>query len=81
MAKNSAASLLTSVDDLFTTQEERDNAQRSYVMDLPPSAISDFPNHPFKIRMDASMIDLMESEIRDGENSPAHAALHRPGTN
>lgn len=71
MAKNNAASLLTSVDDLFTTQEERDNAQRSYVIDLPPSAISDFPDHPFKIRMDASMIDLMESVKEHGVLSPA----------
>ena len=71
MVKSNAASLLTSVDDLFTTQEERDNAQRSYVMDLPPSVISDFPNHPFKIRMDASMIDLMESVKEHGVLSPA----------
>lgn len=71
MVKSNAASLLTSVDDLFTTQEERDNAQRSYVMDLPPSTISDFPNHPFKIRMDASMIDLMESVKEHGVLSPA----------
>lgn len=75
MVKSNAASLLTSVDDLFTTQEERDNAQRSYVMDLPPSAISDFPNHPFKIRMDASMIDLMESVKEHGVLS---TALVRP---
>lgn len=71
MAKNNAASLLTSVDNLFTTQEERDNIQRSYVIDLPPSAISDFPDHPFKIRMDASMIDLMESVKEHGVLSPA----------
>lgn len=71
MAKNNAASLLTSVDDLFTTQEERDNIQRSYVIDLPPSAISDFPDHPFKIRMDASMVDLMESVKEHGVLSPA----------
>ena len=71
MAKNNAASLLTSVDNLFTTQEERDNIQRSYVIDLPPSAISDFPDHPFKIRMDASMVDLMESVKEHGVLSPA----------
>ena len=34
MATNSVAGLLTSVDSMFTTQEERDNAQRSYVMDV-----------------------------------------------
>ena len=39
---------------MFTTQEERDNAQRSYVTDLPTAEISDFPNHPFKVRMDES---------------------------
>ena len=61
MAKNSAAGLLTSVDSMFTTQEERDNAQRSYVVDLPAAEISDFPNHPFKVRMDEEMEKLAES--------------------
>ena len=55
MAKSSAAGLLTSVDSMFTTQEERDNAQRSYVTDLPIAEISDFPDHPFKVRMDESI--------------------------
>ena len=61
MARNSAAGLLTSVDSMFTTQEERDNAQRSYVTDLPAAEISDFPNHPFKVRMDEEMEKLAES--------------------
>ena len=55
MVKNSAASLLTSVDDLFTTQEERDEAKRETIMEIPLSQISDFPNHPFKVKMDESM--------------------------
>ena len=55
MAAKSAAGLLTSVDSMFTTQEERDNAQRSYVTDLPVAEISDFPDHPFKVRMDESI--------------------------
>ena len=63
MVKNSAASLLTSVDDLFTTQEERDEAKRETIMDIPISQISDFPNHPFKVKMDESMSDLVESII------------------
>ena len=58
MGKRSAAGLLTSVDSIFTTQEERDNAQRSYVTDLSAAEISDFPNHPFKVRMDQSMVEL-----------------------
>lgn len=48
-------------NDLFSTQEERNNAQRSYVTDLPAAEISDFPNHPFKVRMDQSMVELADS--------------------
>ena len=61
MAAKSVAGLLTAVDSMFTTQEERDNAQRSYVIDLPTIEISDFPNHPFKVRMDEEMEQVVES--------------------
>ena len=70
MATKSAAGLLTSVDSMFTTQEERDNAQRSYVTDLPTTEISDFPNHPFKVRMDESMTEMVESVKERGVLSP-----------
>ena len=70
MAKNSAAGLLTSVDSMFTTQEERDNAQRSYVIDLPAAEISDFPDHPFKVRMDEEMEQMVESVRERGVLSP-----------
>ena len=70
MAKNSAAGLLTSVDELFTTQTERDEAKRSYVTDLHASEISDFPNHPFKVRMDESMMELADSVKEQGVLSP-----------
>ena len=70
MGTKSAAGLLTSVDSMFTTQEERDNAQRSYVTDLPTSRISDFPNHPFKVRMDESMTELTDSVKERGVLSP-----------
>ena len=70
MAKSSAAGLLTSVDSIFTTQEERDNAQRSYVTDLPIAEISDFPDHPFKVRMDESMTEMVESVKERGVLSP-----------
>ena len=66
MAKNSAASLLTSVDSLFTTQEERDKAPLETVVHLSPSEISDFPNHPFKVRMDNAMMEIVESVKRYG---------------
>ena len=44
---------LPTADDLFSTQEERDNEKREYVKAIPLDQISDFPNHPFKVRMDA----------------------------
>ena len=70
MGTKSAAGLLTSVDSMFTTQEERDNAQRSYVTDLPTAEISDFTDHPFKVRMDESMTELADSVKERGVLSP-----------
>jgi ParB-like partition proteins len=55
------SSLLTSLDDLFTTQEERDAEKRETVVDIPLSEISDFPNHPFKVRMDEAMMEMVDS--------------------
>ncbi|MCI9515182.1 MAG: ParB/RepB/Spo0J family partition protein [Oscillospiraceae bacterium] len=57
-------------NDLFSTQEERDNAQRSYVTDLPAAEISDFPDHPFKVRMDEEMERMVESVRERGVLSP-----------
>lgn len=58
-------------NDLFSTQEERDNAQRSYVTDLPTAEISNFPNHPFKVRMDQSMVELADSVKQHGVLVPS----------
>ena len=66
MGKSSVASLLTSVDDLFTTQEERDAAKREAVVDIPLDEISDFPDHPFKVRMDEAMMEMADSIKRYG---------------
>ena len=71
MVKNSASNLLTSVDSLFTTQSERDEARRETVVMLSPSEISDFPNHPFKVRMDESMTEMVESVKQYGVLLPA----------
>ena len=71
MAKNSAASLLTSVDSLFTTQDERDIASQPRVQEIPVDKIDDFPNHPFKVRMDDSMIEMAESVKQHGILVPA----------
>ena len=52
---------LPSLDNLFTTQEERDNPKILEVKELPINLIKDFPNHPFKVLDDESMDDLVES--------------------
>lgn len=70
MAQNSAKGLLTSVDSLFTTQEERDNAKLTRVEEIPIDLIDDFPNHPYKIRMDDSMARLIESVSEHGVLEP-----------
>ena len=71
MAKNSAANLLTSVDSLFTTQAERDIAGQPRVQEIPIDKIDDFPNHPFKVRMDDNMIEMAESVKQHGILVPA----------
>lgn len=70
MAKNSAAGLLTSLDDLFSTQQEREIAAQPRVEDIPVDRIDDFPNHPYKIRMDHAMVRLMESVGQYGVLEP-----------
>lgn len=70
MAKNNVADLL-SVGSLFTTQADRDEAQRETVRDIPLEEISDFPNHPFKVRMDASMMEMVDSVKQYGVLVPA----------
>ena len=76
MAKNNVADLL-SVGSLFTTQAERDEAQRETVRDIPLEEISDFPNHPFKVRMDASMMEMVDSVKQYGVLVPA-LVRHKP---
>lgn len=56
MAKSNGLNFnLPSVDDLFSTEEERAEARLEKVVNLSPTEISDFPNHPFKVRMDAAI--------------------------
>ena len=62
--------LTEAYNDLFSTQAERDNAGRSFVVDLNPAEISDFPDHPFKVRMDESMTELADSVKDRGVLSP-----------
>lgn len=72
MAKSSAINMnLPSADDLFSTQEERDEAKRESVRDIRIGEISDFPNHPFQVRMDEKMLEMAESVRQYGVLVPA----------
>ena len=62
---------LPSADDLFSTQEERDDAQREKVLDIPLSEIDSFPDHPFQVRMDESMQAMVDSVKAYGIQTPA----------
>lgn len=70
MGKNSVADLL-SVDSLFTTEAEREDAKRERVQEIPLAEISDFPNHPFHVRMDESMAEMADSVKQYGVLVPA----------
>ena len=59
------------LDELFSTQEERDDAKLSKIRDIPLELIDDFPDHPFKVRDDEDMIRLVESVKERGVITPA----------
>ncbi|WP_430068744.1 ParB/RepB/Spo0J family partition protein [Paenibacillus naphthalenovorans] len=52
---------LTTVADLFSTEESRADEKREKVMDIPLSEISDFPGHPFKVKADEAMLEMADS--------------------
>ena len=52
---------MTPLDDLFSTDESRTEAQLEKVVMLNPADISDFPNHPFKVRQDEAMAEMIDS--------------------
>lgn len=62
---------MTPLDDLFSTDESRAEAQLEKVIKLNPDEISDFPNHPFKVRQDDDMAEMVESIKKYGVLVPA----------
>lgn len=62
---------LPKLDDLFTSQNERDNGMLPDIQDIPLSLLDDFPNHPFKVRDDEDMLKLTESISERGVLVPA----------
>ena len=62
---------LPTLDDLFSTQQERDEAKLDKIRDIPIAEIDDFPNHPFQVRDDEDMLQLVESIKEHGVMTPA----------
>ena len=62
---------LPSLDDLFSSQEERDDAKLKRIYEIPLEEIDPFPDHPFKVRDDEDMMNLVESVKANGVLTPA----------
>lgn len=71
MAGRKSDFTLTRLDDLFSTQEQRDEEKLAKIRDIPLTEIDDFPNHPFKVRDDEDMEQLVESIKERGVITPA----------
>ncbi|MCG4529545.1 ParB/RepB/Spo0J family partition protein [Mediterraneibacter faecis] len=71
MAGRKSDFTLTKLDDLFTTQAQRDEEQLSKIRDIPLELIDDFPDHPFKVRDDEDMMQLVDSVKERGVITPA----------
>ena len=80
MARNKRTGIeLTAYDDLFQTDESREEAKLSKIRDIPISEIDEFPDHPFKVLMDEDMEQLVESIKRNGVMTPATVRLKEDG--
>ena len=62
---------LPSLDELFSSQEERDDAKLKRIFEIPLDEIDPFPDHPFKVRDDEDMMNLVESVRTNGVLTPA----------
>ena len=71
MAGRKSDFTLPTLDDLFSTQEMRDDAKLAKIRDIPLELIDDFPDHPFKVRDDEDMMQLVESVKERGVIIPA----------
>ena len=80
MAKKKVNISLPSVDELFTSQVERDSKGSSDIQLLPVASIVPFPNHPFGVRDDQDMEQLIESIQEHGILSPLTVRVASDGT-
>ena len=79
MAENRKSIKLTSLDDLFSTEESRAEAEKEHVQEIPITEIDGFPEHPFHVDMDDAMSEMVESIKRFGVLSPAVARQKEDG--
>ena len=79
MAENRKSIKLTSLDDLFSTEESRAEADKERIQDIPIAEIDDFPDHPFHVDIDDAMREMAESVKRFGVLSPAVARKKENG--
>ena len=80
MARNRETKIeLTAYDDLFQTDESREEAALSKIRDIPLSEIDEFPDHPFKVLIDEDMEQLVDSIRRNGVMTPATVRLKEDG--
>ena len=70
---------LTAYDDLFQTDESREEAKLSKIRDIPIAEIDEFPDHPFKVLMDEDMEQLVDSIKRNGIMTPATVRVKEDG--
>ena len=70
---------LTAYDDLFETDQSREEAKLSKIRDIPISEIDEFPDHPFKVFIDEDMEQLVDSIKRNGVMTPATVRLKEDG--
>ena len=80
MARNKSTEIeLTAYDDLFQTDESREEAKLSKIRDIPIAEIDEFPDHPFKVLMDEDMEQLVDSIKRNGIMTPATVRVKEDG--
>ena len=79
MAENRRNIKLTSLDDLFSTEESRAEEEKERIQEIPITEIDGFPEHPFHVDMDDAMREMVESVKRFGVLSPAVARQKEDG--
>ena len=80
MARNRGNKIeLTAYDDLFETDESREEANLSKIREIPIAEIDEFPDHPFKVLMDEDMEQLVDSIKRSGVMTPATVRMKEDG--